>query len=449
MFRNESDFKNIVNRLNIDNKPNNVHRENLRRQMLSVFNEIRQKAPSHAATWQIIWRTIMKSPITKLAAAAVVIIAVLIGIHHFGGSIDGASVVFADVLEQIYKARTVTYKQTIIRGEESYPSQKMIMEPGYIRTGFSGSNISITDFSQGRTLELWPEQKTAVIRQSVGRPRRQRLLNRLEWVSKLHEKSGEFIGQEEIDGQIADVFVIKEDFEETTVWTNPETNLPIRVERVFTSNLDNDIIVPRMLLSEWDFIEEDVRTEDTIVTTVVIKCSDKYKGIQDKMMIIMSNFDWDTDLDESLFSLDVPEGYTVEKMYHDASNEDERHLIDSLAFWTEMSEGVFPSSINDLGDPNKVRPMLIRKFDRDGDSKEEFERAVQVMQKMLNGLMFAQKLKVDGSWHYAGDSARLGDVGKPICWWKPEDSEFYRVIYGDLSVGDSTEIPEPQEDKPR
>ncbi len=42
----------------------------------------------------------MKSPITKLAAAAVIIIAVLIGINQFGGSIDGASVAWADVTER-------------------------------------------------------------------------------------------------------------------------------------------------------------------------------------------------------------------------------------------------------------------------------------------------------------------------------------------------------------
>ena len=40
----------------------------------------------------------MKSPITKFAAAAVIIIAVLIGIQQFGGS---SSIAFADVLEQI------------------------------------------------------------------------------------------------------------------------------------------------------------------------------------------------------------------------------------------------------------------------------------------------------------------------------------------------------------
>lgn len=86
MFKNEDDFKKIVSRLNIDNKPNPVHRENLRRQMLSVFNKARTKT-SHAGHWQTIGRTIMKRPITKLAAAAVIIIAVVLSITFLDKSV--------------------------------------------------------------------------------------------------------------------------------------------------------------------------------------------------------------------------------------------------------------------------------------------------------------------------------------------------------------------------
>ena len=43
-------------------------------------------------------RTIMKSPITKLAAAAVIIIALFVGISHFGGSVE--NVAWADVEER-------------------------------------------------------------------------------------------------------------------------------------------------------------------------------------------------------------------------------------------------------------------------------------------------------------------------------------------------------------
>jgi len=62
----------IVGRLNIDTKPNPAHREKLRQRMLSMS--------IGSFTTRI---TIMKRAIPKLAAAAVIIIAVVIGVHYF------------------------------------------------------------------------------------------------------------------------------------------------------------------------------------------------------------------------------------------------------------------------------------------------------------------------------------------------------------------------------
>lgn len=78
MFENENDFKKIVSQLNIDNKPNDAHRENLRRKMLSAFGEGQQPKTT--------WQSIMKSPITKLAAAAVIIMAIGLFLVHQGPS---------------------------------------------------------------------------------------------------------------------------------------------------------------------------------------------------------------------------------------------------------------------------------------------------------------------------------------------------------------------------
>ncbi|MHC4282524.1 MAG: hypothetical protein ACYSWZ_06100 [Planctomycetota bacterium] len=50
---------------------------------------------------QKMWRMIMKSPITKLAAAAVIIIVATIGLNHFVGPIYGTNAVFAKMAEAI------------------------------------------------------------------------------------------------------------------------------------------------------------------------------------------------------------------------------------------------------------------------------------------------------------------------------------------------------------
>jgi hypothetical protein len=267
----------------------------------------------------------------------------------------------------------------------------------------------------------------------VGRDKGKGLINYLDWLSNLHGESGQLTGQEEMDGKTTSVFCVEEDFRKITIWVDPETDLPVRVERVWLPpDPDKDIVVPMMFLDERDFGgKQDVRT-----------ISITGDGVQQKHTIIWSDFVWNPDLDESLFSLVPPADYSIEELLYDVSDTDEDGLINALAFWTEMSEGLFPFNINELGDPNKVKPMLIKKFDRDGAPKEEFDRAMKQMHQILKGLWFAQKCKVQGNWHYSGDNVRLGDADRPVCWWKSENSDTFRVIYGDLSLADSNEAPQ-------
>ena len=78
MFKDEKEFKNFVDKLNIDTKSNSAHREKLKKQMLSVFDETSQKQNTRTIiSLEYIRNKIMKSPITKIAAAAAVLILVL------------------------------------------------------------------------------------------------------------------------------------------------------------------------------------------------------------------------------------------------------------------------------------------------------------------------------------------------------------------------------------
>ncbi len=104
MFENESDFKELVDRLNIDTEPDSSHRDNLRQEMLSAFGEARRPRPvkmAAAGALQTIARTILKSKITRLAAAAVIIIAVLIGAHLLIGPTDGATVALGQMVQNM------------------------------------------------------------------------------------------------------------------------------------------------------------------------------------------------------------------------------------------------------------------------------------------------------------------------------------------------------------
>ncbi len=208
--------------------------------------ELRRKKT--AETTPNIWRIIMKSRISRLAAAAVIIIAVLIGVNYFVGSVDMAGVALGDVLEQIYNARSVTYNKTFQTEERTWTTEEMITEFGTLRSVLPHGDIMIFDRHAGKNLHLMPSLQKALITQRIGEPKKKRLFNYLDWVSKLHEDSGEFVGQKELNGKTVDVFVAEVPFEKTTVWVEPETNLPVRVEMVLTPNLDKNIVVPRLSL---------------------------------------------------------------------------------------------------------------------------------------------------------------------------------------------------------
>jgi hypothetical protein len=422
MFQNEDELKKLLTQLNIDSKPNPVHRENLRRQMLSAFNE------TNVSPWQKFARAILKNPITKLAAAAVIIIAVLVNIIHFDGSVNVTNAAFADVLQSIYKAKTVTYKETFHTKDGTFTNEVMLTEAGIQRTVLPEGGIMIFDFCNGISLTITPATKSALLTRRVGRKRTGKLFSYLDWLSTLHEQSGKYVQQEEIDGKMTNKFICDQgEFYKITVWVDPETNLPVRVEKVSLPHPNKDIIMPQMSLSLADFGGNSDETHTYTICGI--------DGIQEKMTIVMSDFVWDADIDQSLFSLTPPEGYTVEEGQADVSEIGEKDLIDTLALWAEMSDGNFPEAINDLGDPNKVKPLLIKKFHIGGPPKEEFEQAYQQIEKMLRGLFFAQKQKVSGTWDYAGDGVSLGQTDIPVCWWKQEDSNEYRVIFGDLSIG--------------
>jgi len=76
------------------------------------------------------WRIIMKSRITKLAAAAVIIIGILFAINHIGGSIDGTNTAFADMIETMKKQPWVHSSTTSVESGENILERWYGLESG-------------------------------------------------------------------------------------------------------------------------------------------------------------------------------------------------------------------------------------------------------------------------------------------------------------------------------
>ncbi|MHC4648125.1 MAG: hypothetical protein ACYTBJ_21910, partial [Planctomycetota bacterium] len=122
----------------------------------------RSKATSSARLQT--WRIVMESRITRLAAAAVIIIAVFIGMNQFGDSIDGATVLYAQVRETIEKKPWICAKQTITEGKKVSGGEEWFsLESKIIVEIVDDGRIKYSDFNHNRRYEYQPTSGTITI----------------------------------------------------------------------------------------------------------------------------------------------------------------------------------------------------------------------------------------------------------------------------------------------
>jgi len=344
-----------------------------------------------------IWRTIMKSPITKLAAAAIIIIAVSIGLNQ----IISSTPAFAEVIQPFLTARTATFKVTI--EGKGFPGQEydgMFMEPCRMRHTQPGGGIVIVDLEQGKFVTLIPQLKQAVVLEMINVPEEPGDLNffqeirmRILKAQPLDDESVEFLGEKKLDGQSAIGYRVQKPELDATVWANSESKMPIQIE-IF----------------------------------------------EESMTVTMSNIVFDVELDETLFSLDIPKDYSVKTLRKDLSEPKEEDFIESFRIWAEHMDGKFPSKMH-RSTVNEFIKYQQEKIKERGiePSVEDIMQMQQTIVDMTHGFPFVEALTPGSDWHYAGADVRFGDAETAIFWYRPEGSITYRVIYGDLSVKDVSE----------
>ena len=118
MNNDERQFEDFVSNIKFDDTPDPSHREKLEQELLGTL--------AKQTTRQIkIWRTIMKSPITKLAAAAVIIIAVALSIIFLDKSATPAYAV-TDMPELFEQAKVIHIQGWHYFGGDRMPNGKKI-----------------------------------------------------------------------------------------------------------------------------------------------------------------------------------------------------------------------------------------------------------------------------------------------------------------------------------
>jgi len=349
---------------------------------------VRLKATTRATDALKIRRTIMKSPITRIAAAAAIIVIAALGVNY----IMAPSVTWAQVIEPILNARTAVF-DLIIGGEDSgMVSHEIVVGSRIRRTMSNMPNMTlIIDMDNARMLALDTIGKTALytdISGDLGDSTRSYIKFVRQIITQLQDGQVEQLGEQEIDGQKAVVFVGKGHNEQVTIWADPQSARLIRVEA----------------------------------------------KIGQDFSFVMKNFEFDANVDESLVSMEIPDGYTQKENDIALGNAAEEDFVESLRIWAQIiGDGTFPAAIGTEATMQQM-PTLVQKVTAMQVSEEE---GTKIGMSFAKGMLFHQKISTQGiDWHYAGAGVKLGDTDTPIFWYQPQGSATYRVIYGDLSIKD-------------
>ena len=342
-------------------------------------------------------RIFMNSKWSKLAVAAVIVVAVLIGLRFVGSS----SVTFAQAIRPILNASSAAFDIIVGVEEPNMPVIRDMVVGSRIRRTISNvpGNVSIIDLENKRILTLTEDKKEAAYIDLKGLPEIPNYLELLKNTIVRLQDSPHFVvedlGTREINGREAVGFLAKHPQVEIAVWADAKTGLPVRIE-----------------------------------------------SKEGQLNVICRNMEFDAPMDESLFSMEVPEGYKLQQMELDLNSATEADFIEGLRLFAgTFNDGIFPEGVA-VDEVLKQLPALTQKTEALKLSSEE---ELAMGKKIQQFLLFTRFFKGEGKWYYRGQGVKLGEADKAVFWYRPKGSKTYRVIYGDLRVEDVApeNLPEP------
>ncbi len=402
----KDDWDALFDRLPVDTSVDEEHGERLKKQVLAAYDEAHSPRSRRLAISRM-GEFLMRYKIPHWTAAAIVIA----GMIWLTQQTATPALALDEVVDNFVKARSARYDA--VATMTGQPTQRMkvyYLEPRHSRQELEGGHINIVDWQAGKMVGLNPDTKTATVFNFVNLPAESKAglqtnqfdvlrLSLQEAVADPNAKV-ESLGEKELDGRTVVGFRFRQPVQPMTLWADPETKLPVRIEMTMAG--------------------------------------------PPQMQIVMSNYEFNVELDESLFSTEIPEGYNVVEAEFDASTPTEADFIATLTMCTKGSNK-FPTGFDAAAIAQYVATYLVETYHQgEPTAKEQAPTADQMQDaaKIGRGFQFALSLPVESDAHYAGHGAKPGDADQPVFWYKPTGLTKYRVIYADLSIKESDSAPE-------
>lgn len=369
---------------------------------------------------------IMKSQITKLAAAAAIIIAVLIGLNMIGNGKHG--VAWAELVEHVEKIKTVMYRMTgTMKGLPGAPPDQPIslnMQAKFLYDyGFRvDSNTRVGDeeiatnsyvlFQDGTIVTVIPKEKKYI-------------------KMKLTEELLAMMEKENGDPRTT----LKQMMKYKYTPLGRDTINGIKVEGI-------EVTDPNMALKGGGMFDEftaqlwcNVETDLPVLMT--IKGSAKNGEIV--MDMVMDNFQWDVPIDTAEIQPNIPQDYQLlAETQFGSRGKDAGEIVESLKFFAEIADGRYPSSLTGMTVMKEFtdafRVKLARQPSSEGPSQEMLAKIVK-LQGM--GMTYASMVQDGNDPAYYGDKVTAEFPHVVLMRWKIA-ANTYKVIFGDLSIGEAT-----------
>jgi outer membrane lipoprotein-sorting protein len=299
----------------------NKNHEQLRESMLNSISmpEIEpEQTPLPQRSCLSLGQIIMSSKtLIKIAAGIVILVIIAAAFNFLTGSRSISGVAFGEVLNQIH-TKSYTFDMNVIDEEQqNIPIEIKIHKSGKMRwdsAEISGGISMISDFTTGAHFILFHKPKLAANMMNIPGIDEDEIpdklgpfdmfLNPVENLWNLRDGTETPFGEKEIENQPAIGFKIQQKEKsyssDIIVWANKKTGFPILVE-ITLYNLENPSKSTKMKLD---------------------------------------NFNLDAKLDEKLFSLEPPEGYTLayQKTIDDTvktteATEEAQKILNAINLW--------------------------------------------------------------------------------------------------------------------
>ena len=367
----------------------------------TFVSPVRQGSQAPSDRGHNIWRVIMKSRITKFAAAAVIIIAVMISINQF----DGTSVAWGNVVNNVEQVQTFTCRlwTKMACGEDIGIDQE--------------AEIMVYDSSQyGSRLDTYVDGK--VISSIYGLPKQNTFVmvmpevKKYTYMSFTDEQYRQMQAKEKNPREFIKLFLA---IQHTSL--GRDTIDGVEVEGI---EVDSPKVGGGMFESAVGRLWVDVKTEFPVLMEI--------EGVSagGKTKIVMDEFQWDVKIEPSMFEPNIPTDYTLLAEIKMPAH-DEGQILKGLRLFAKLSGGRYPSSLASMTVQKEFSDALKEKYN--GQPPQEALENSMCINSI--GAFYAILLEENKKIEYYGDKVTAEDIDAELMRWQIGEGK-YRDIYGDL-----------------